>query len=107
MSTDSKPRRGRTNLASGKPKVQPIADPADLAMERGLPANLDAKRFVLGSILLNDARFAEVDLNPDRKTQGAADRRPGRFGYGERLTRQPRRKKIRPWLHPPERRQVR
>src|ERR1039458_1971175 len=65
MSTDSKPRRGRTNLASGKPKVQPIADPADLAMERGLPANLDAKRFVLGSILLNDARFAEVDLNPN------------------------------------------
>src|ERR1019366_5454957 len=65
MSTDSKPRRGRTNLASGKPKVQPIADPADLAMERGLPANLDAERFVLGSILLNDARFAEVDLNPN------------------------------------------
>jgi len=26
---------------------------ADLAFERGLPANADAERFVLGSVLLN------------------------------------------------------
>ena len=29
-------------------------------MEKGLPANLDAERFVLGSILLDDSRFPEV-----------------------------------------------
>ncbi|HYL38119.1 MAG TPA: DnaB-like helicase N-terminal domain-containing protein [Bryobacteraceae bacterium] len=27
---------------------------------RGLPANLDAEQFVLGSILLNDERYADV-----------------------------------------------
>jgi replicative DNA helicase len=27
---------------------------------KGLPANLDAERFVLGSVLLNDGLFAEV-----------------------------------------------
>ncbi len=29
----------------------------DIALERGLPANLDAERFVLGSILLDDSSF--------------------------------------------------
>ena len=29
-------------------------------MERGLPANLDAERFVLGSILLNPERYDDV-----------------------------------------------
>src|SRR5437879_268167 len=32
----------------------------DLAFEKGLPANLDAERFVLGSILLNDAAYLQV-----------------------------------------------
>src|SRR6266700_7142864 len=33
---------------------------ADLAFERGLPANADAERFVLGSILLNDVVYLQV-----------------------------------------------
>src|SRR5260370_24861246 len=39
----------------------------DLALERGLPTNLDAERFVLGSILLDDASFdaAAAGLCPD------------------------------------------
>lgn len=38
-----------------------------IALEKGLPANTDAERFILGSVLLNDARFVEVAgiLNPD------------------------------------------
>src|SRR5579864_4754260 len=32
----------------------------DLALEKGLPANLDAERFVLGSILLNDTTFLQA-----------------------------------------------
>ena len=32
----------------------------ELAFEKGLPANLDAERFVLGSILLNDAAYLQV-----------------------------------------------
>ena len=32
----------------------------DLAFTKGLPANLDAERFVLGSILLNDAVYLQV-----------------------------------------------
>jgi replicative DNA helicase len=31
-----------------------------IALEKGLPANMDAERFILGSVLLNDARFIEV-----------------------------------------------
>src|SRR3954449_11143325 len=30
------------------------------ALERGLPANIDAERFILGSVLLDDARFIEI-----------------------------------------------
>jgi len=39
----------------------------DLALEKGLPSNLDAERFVLGSILLDDSLFPEVAglLGPD------------------------------------------
>jgi replicative DNA helicase len=39
----------------------------DLAFERGLPANLDAERFVLGSILMDDSSFVGVGavLEPD------------------------------------------
>ena len=38
-----------------------------IALEKGLPANTDAERFILGSVLLNDARFVEIAgiLNPD------------------------------------------
>jgi hypothetical protein len=32
----------------------------ELAYEKGLPANLDAERFVLGSILLNDMVYLQV-----------------------------------------------
>ena len=32
----------------------------DLALSKGLPANMDAERFVLGSILLDDSRFIET-----------------------------------------------
>ena len=31
-----------------------------IALEKGLPANIDAERFILGSILLNDSRFIEI-----------------------------------------------
>ena len=39
----------------------------DLALEKGLPANPDAERYVLGSILLNDAVYLQVAgaLDPD------------------------------------------
>lgn len=34
--------------------------PSDLIFEKGLPANVDAERFLLGSILLDDASFIQV-----------------------------------------------
>src|SRR5262245_55422520 len=34
--------------------------PADLTFEKGLPANTDAERFVLGSIMLNDSVYLQV-----------------------------------------------
>src|SRR5438067_9275365 len=33
---------------------------ASLALEKGLPANVDAERFVLGSVLLDDSHFIDV-----------------------------------------------
>src|SRR2546430_12370714 len=33
---------------------------AGLALEKGLPSNLDAERFVLGSILIDDSQFIQV-----------------------------------------------
>ncbi len=33
---------------------------SDVALERGLPANLDAERFVLGSVLLDDTRYPDI-----------------------------------------------
>ena len=33
---------------------------ASVVLEKGLPANLDAERFILGSVLLDDARFIEI-----------------------------------------------
>ena len=40
---------------------------ADLTFEKGLPANLDAERFVLGSVLLNDSVYLQIAgvLEPD------------------------------------------
>jgi replicative DNA helicase len=33
---------------------------SDLALEKGLPANLDAERFVLGAILMDDSNLVQV-----------------------------------------------
>src|SRR3954453_627497 len=33
---------------------------SDLALQKGLPANIDAERFVLGAILLDDSNFVGV-----------------------------------------------
>ena len=40
---------------------------ASLALDKGLPSNVDAERFVLGSILLDDSQFVQVagTLEPD------------------------------------------
>src|ERR1700755_1584037 len=37
-----------------------MSSPSSIALEKGLPANVDAERFVLGSILLDDSVFIEV-----------------------------------------------
>src|SRR5579872_3341786 len=38
-----------------------MAAPAtDIALERGLPANVDAERFVLGAVLMDDALYIQV-----------------------------------------------
>src|ERR1700734_1886977 len=36
------------------------ASAPDIALERGLPANLDAERFVLGAVLMDDALYIQV-----------------------------------------------
>lgn len=33
---------------------------SDLALQKGLPANIDAERFVLGAILVDDTNFVSV-----------------------------------------------
>jgi replicative DNA helicase len=33
---------------------------SDIALEKGLPANIDAEKFVLGAILLDDSNFVQV-----------------------------------------------
>ena len=33
---------------------------SDIALEKGLPANIDAEKFVLGAILLDDTNFIQV-----------------------------------------------
>jgi replicative DNA helicase len=33
---------------------------SSIALEKGLPSNVDAERFILGSILLDDSRFVEI-----------------------------------------------
>jgi hypothetical protein len=69
-----------------KSKVLPIAGLDAAIGEKGLPSNLDAERFVLGSIVLDGSRFPDaVDLVPDdfsvenhrrifRRIQGLHDR---------------------------------
>jgi len=37
-----------------------MAAASDIALEKGLPANLDAERFVLGAILMDDALYIQV-----------------------------------------------
>lgn len=65
MSAKVSPERGRPSTAGNKTKVQPIAKSVDI-LEKGLPSNLDAERFVLASVLLDDCRFIEVAvLKPD------------------------------------------
>ena len=59
MSVDSKPRSDRTGLSATKTKVRTIDKAVD-PLERGLPANVDAERFVLGAVLLDGSRFSEV-----------------------------------------------
>jgi hypothetical protein len=45
--------------AGGRAKVRPITKPVD-PEKTGLPSNLNAERFVLASVLLDDRRFQEV-----------------------------------------------
>jgi len=51
----------RQRHGGGKAKVRPITKPVD-PEQTGLPSNLDAERFVLGSILLDDSRFREIGI---------------------------------------------
>jgi replicative DNA helicase len=44
--------------APSKPTAVP--NTPNMALEKGLPANIDAERFLLGSILLDDSRFLEI-----------------------------------------------
>jgi replicative DNA helicase len=65
----------------------------ELAYEKGLPANLDAERFVLGSILLNDMVYLQVAgaVEPDdfslEKHRRIFARMKDLYDRGERLDR--------------------
>jgi hypothetical protein len=60
LSSEPKSRGAQQDLATeNKSKIQYFRKPAD-PLERGLPSNVDAERFVLGSVLLDDSRFAEI-----------------------------------------------
>src|ERR1700758_2332213 len=37
-----------------------IPGQSSIALQKGLPSNVDAERFVLGSILLDDSRFIDI-----------------------------------------------
>jgi replicative DNA helicase len=57
--------RKQSGPTAKKPKVQPIAQAVD-PLKTGLPANLDAERFILGSILMDDSRLPDAAaLEPD------------------------------------------
>jgi hypothetical protein len=61
MSTRSEKQQTRAERA----KIHPIAKSADLA-KKGLPSNLDAERFILGSVLLDDSKLGDVaELTPE------------------------------------------
>src|SRR5271165_1533018 len=70
-----------------------MASSLDLAFEKGLPANLDAERFVLGSILLNDSVYLQVAgaVEPDdfslEKHRRIFARMKDLYDRGERLDR--------------------
>ncbi len=49
---------GQATLSNVKSRL--MSSPSALAFEKGLPSAIDAERFVLGSILLDDSRFVEV-----------------------------------------------
>ena len=59
MSLEPQSRRERRKRTSKPAKVQPITESSDLLAE-GLPCDLYAERFVLGSVLLDSSRFNEV-----------------------------------------------
>ena len=65
----------------------------DLALEKGLPSNPDAERYVLGSILLNDSVFLQVAgvLEPDdfslEKHRRIFTRMKDLYGRGSRIDR--------------------
>ncbi len=42
------------------PQAQPEENPSALALRQGMPSNLEAEMFVLGSILLDDSKFSQV-----------------------------------------------
>jgi replicative DNA helicase len=66
---------------------------ADLAFEKGLPASVDTERFVLGSILLNDALYLQVagSLDPTdfslEKHRRIFGRMKDLYDRGERIDR--------------------
>ena len=65
----------------------------DIALEKGLPANLDAERFVLGSILVDDTTYISVagDLEPGdfslEKHRRIFQRMAELYARGERIDR--------------------
>src|SRR5438552_6914181 len=64
-----------------------------LALDKGLPCNLDAERFVLGSIMMDDSQFIQVagSLEPDdfilEKHRRIFKRMGGLHEQGERIDR--------------------
>src|ERR1700685_187145 len=42
---------------TGSKYIPQMSSSASIALDKGLPTNLDAERFVLGSILMDDAHF--------------------------------------------------
>jgi len=66
---------------------------SDIALEKGLPANLDAERFVLGAVLIDDTFLIQVAgaLEPDdfslEKHKRIYSRMVDLSGRGERVDR--------------------
>src|SRR5580704_14547613 len=51
---------GRSTAKLAMLNSGPMSAPAALASEKGLPANIDAEKFILGSLMLDDARFIDI-----------------------------------------------